>query len=137
MALYGEKTILKLGATTIPDLISISGMDSSVAAVELTVQGDLTKSYRPSQISEAGTLSFSVYYDPDVAVHATIRDYAINTSGTTIPTWTILFSDGTTHVFNAFVVSANLSGMDLEAEVMLEVELRITGVPTITPYVAP
>lgn len=130
MALFGENTKLELDGVEVPCLTEISGNDSSVDEVEITCIGDTHKRFRPSKISEAGTFSFSCYYDPSVAVHQTIRTLADTPE--TKP-WDIIFSDGTTFSFDAFVTSANVTGGNRDAEeIMLEVECRIDGKVTET-----
>lgn len=130
MTLYGEETILKLAGTAVPGLSEIGGPESSVAEVERTPLGETHKRFRPSAITEAGTISFKLFWDPSEAQHLTIRGYG-NVSA--IVAWEIEYSDGTTHGFNGFVTSANVTGGEQESEIMLEVELRIDGAVTETP----
>ena len=127
--MFGELTKLRLGGTIVDCLAEIGGPESSIAEVERTKLGSTHKSYRPSKIAEAGTISFKLYYDPSIGTHTTIRGYADESE---IVAWAIEYSDGTTHAFNGFVTSANITGGEQETEIMLEVELRIDGKVTET-----
>lgn len=132
MALFGESTRLFLEDVQVTGLTEISGNDSSVDEVEITAIGDTHKRFRPSKISEAGTFSFTVYYDPSVAVHQTIRTLA-DTPAT--KPWDIVFSDDTSFSFDAFVTSANITGGNRDAEeITMEVECRIDGAVTEGTY---
>lgn len=121
---FGELTKLKLGATLVAGVSELSGPQSSVAEVENTPLGATHKRFRPSKVSEAGTISVRLFWEPTDATHVTIRDYA------DVPetvAWTVEYSDGTEHAFNAFVTSANITGGEQETDIMCEVELRIDG----------
>lgn len=126
MALFGEATQIAVGGTTIAGVFDINGPDSSVTPVEKTPLGASQKQFRPSQITEAGTVSFSYYYDPSDATHVLVRGYA-NAPAATDPEWTITYSDGTTHVFDGFITQASMTGSELESEVACECEVQITG----------
>lgn len=125
MALFGEKTKLYFDDTQIAGVYEISGPESSVAEVERTPLGATSKQFRPSCQIESGTVSFSFYYDPANATHVALRGQLV-TSPTTNE-YRMEYSDGTTHTFDAFPTSINMTGTELESEVACEIELRITG----------
>jgi hypothetical protein len=131
MAMIGEATVLKYEGDVVAGVFSISGADSSVAEVERTALGDVSKQFRPSQQIEAGTISFSLYYNPADAMHNELRALAVVPSvPTDIPSWTIEFSNGFYNSFEAFITECNMSANEAEGETTLEFTLQITGAIT-------
>lgn len=133
MALPGENTTLSYDGSAVINLLTCTGPDSSVAEVETTVLGATAKTFRPNSISEAGTLSYSFYYDPDntvhQAIHASTKVPDVVTHVITIPD-----ADGTgstTFTQSAFTTSFSLSGMEDGGNITAEVEARITGTITV------
>jgi hypothetical protein len=129
MTLIGELTIFRFDGQVVPDVMEISGPEMSVAEVERTPLGATAKRFRPSKVTEAGTVDVTIYYNPANAQHAAILAAAQVPSTANCE---IEWSDGTKAAFAAFVTAANFTGGEQEAEVLLEVSLRIDGAVTIT-----
>ena len=126
----GEQTTLSYDGSAVANLISVEGPDSSVAEVETTSLDSTAKTFRPSQIPEAGTISYSFYFDGGNATHTAIQASA-KTPEIVSHVITLTGADGTsthTRTFNAFTTSFSLSGMEEESNVQAEVEARITDV---------
>ncbi len=126
MALFGEIATLKYGGTTVLCVYEMSFGGHSIAEVERTCLGDVSKRFRASQVSEAGTFDFSVYYDPEDATHVAIRSQSLVPLATN-PEWIVEYSNGYTHTFDGFVTQATIEGMDQETELSMKVSLRIDG----------
>ena len=129
----GENTTLSYDGTAVADLLSVDGPDSSVAEVETTSLDSTAKTFRPSEIPEQGTISYSFYFDPANTIHAAIQASA-KTPETVSHVITVPQSDGTgthTFTFNAFTTSFALSGMEDEGNLTADVSARITGVITV------
>lgn len=128
--LFGELT--KLFYRNVPaaevlvgEIQEISGPESSVAEVETTPLGATYKRFRPSKVVESGTVNFKVFYDPNNPTHSAIR--ALATTTPAVRVWAVEYSDTTRDTFDGFVTSCNISGGEQESEVMMEIEIRITG----------
>ncbi|MEZ5945217.1 MAG: phage tail tube protein [Planctomycetaceae bacterium] len=132
----GEGTILKVDVsatlTAVAQVISIDGPDSSVPEVETTHLGSSAKAYRPGEIPEAGSLDFSIYFDPSDTGHQELQTLAKTPSTVS---WQVTFSDGSTLDWEGFLTSFSLSGMEDESNLTADCSVRITGQITFTEVV--
>jgi hypothetical protein len=121
----GESTILKRAGVIVPGIESIGdGPESSVEVVDKTPMGTRHKRKRASKTTDSGSLDVKVFWNPSDPTHA-----AINASRDDSPTvdWALVFADGTTHVFDGFVTSVKVTGLESESEAMLEFSVEIDG----------
>ena len=134
MSVYaGEGTVLKVDVsstlTAVAQVVSISGPDSAVPEVETTHLGSTAKEYRPGEIPEAGTIDFSILFDPGNTGHAELVTLAKTPS---VVSWQVTFTDGSTMDWEGFLTSFSVSGMEDESNLAADCTVRITGQITFT-----
>lgn len=128
---HGFGTLLKKGATTIAEVVSISGPGMERDAIDAT-STDSANNAREfiGGLTNGGEVEIGVNFLPG---NATQKDlYKDELWGGTTDTWTIAWSDtpGTNDwTFSAFVIGF-APEMDLDAELSATIKLKITGKPT-------
>jgi hypothetical protein len=126
----GEKTKLFLVdgmdvEQNVPNLLSISGADSSVSEIDTTTLNTGFKTYRPSTICESGTVSFSVIYDP-ATIHSDLRDLIVDSPAN--QNWKIEYGDTSYDLFSGFLTKAAVSGGEVDgSEIICDFEIRISA----------
>lgn len=121
----GESTILKRAGTIVAGIESIGeGPEGTIEVVDKTPMGSQHKRKRASKTTDSGSVDVKAFWDPNDSVHA-----LINSARDDSPTveWTLEYSDGTTHVFDGFITSVKITGLEAESEAMLEFSVEIDG----------
>jgi len=92
-------TIVKYGATTVTEVVSLTLPDITHEDVDLTELTDTAKNYRPGLI-DPGTIPMTLRWDANATGAGTT---IFGKLGGAVETWTIAFYDAGTLTFEGFV----------------------------------
>lgn len=128
---------LKLGATAIGQVISISGPNTSVETVDVTELGDAYRTFLGTVIDN-GEISCVVHYDPDLASQTSVFDLLEDqvTSGETAnltpSTWVLTFTDATpaTYTFSGVLTGHNIESIEIGGVVTATFTIKLSGAIT-------
>ncbi len=128
-AKLGLGTLLKQGVTTIAEVVSISGPGLKRDTIDATNMG----STAPGReyifgLLDGGEVTLEVNFLPGDTTQQGLYHNMI--SGTTYLPFSIVWTDGTTWTFNAFVTAFQPTGK-VEDKLSASITLKITGVPTL------
>jgi predicted secreted protein len=127
-AIKAQGTVLKLGAgsplayTTIPEINSFNGPSGSATIIDVTDLSSTAKE-KLTGLHDNGQLSFECNFIPTNAQHVALRTAKENSS---MCSFQLIFSDGTTWSFNALVTGFSVSG-GVDGVVKSSVTLDISG----------
>ena len=106
----GQKLQIGLGSplayADIPEINSFSGPGGSAAVIDVTDLSSLSKEKRMG-LQDEGQLSFEFNFIPTNTYHVALR--TAKASGALTP-FKLIFTDGTTWSFNAYVLSVTVEG---------------------------
>jgi hypothetical protein len=113
-AIYSKTTLSVATSSGAPTLISgitnVAGINFSRPEIDITTMESTAKEYKPAALTDAGTLSFGLQYNPANTVHAYIVSQSANTT-TGNDRFKITFSDNTawgfTGSFTEFSITAD------------------------------
>lgn len=117
----GEEATFSFGGA-VAGLISISGPNVSVDAVDVTSCGDEFKKFRPHKQKNYGTVTAECYL-------TTATSAWVDTVGTVDQSFTVgTGTGGPSYGFTGFVLSAEISGLDAGgSEAKITIEIQVTS----------
>jgi hypothetical protein len=122
--------------TDLGEVNSVTGPAPSVASVETTNLQSTRHSYRPSKVPESGEVSFQIKIDPNNATQQILTGLM---DTPVVKNWKITWPDGMTtpanSTFAGFLTAYNVSGAELENNVVADITIKLTGAITRTPGV--
>ena len=128
-AIETQGTVFKIGNgdspltyTVISEVVSFSGFDGSAAEIDTTHLGSTAKEYLMG-LQDFGNLTLESNYLPADAGQVKLRTAKASRE---VQDFKIEFSDSSTATFQAYVLSASISG-GVDAKVDTSFNLRITG----------
>jgi len=127
-AIKAQGTLLKLGAgsplsyTTIPEVNSFTGPTGSAPIIDVTDLGSTAKE-KMTGLHDNGQLSFEINFIPDNAQHVALRAAK---EASTMCSFQLIFSDGTTWAFSGLVTGFSVSG-SVDGVIKASVSLDISG----------
>jgi hypothetical protein len=117
------------GTTYLPvaQRVTIDGPNIDVGEADTTTLDSTWKTNRPT-LPDAGDLSLTCFYDPADTGHIAI----FGMIGAAAKFWKLVFANvgPNKYVFNAWVKSFAVKGMDVEGNLTFELTLRLTGIIT-------
>jgi hypothetical protein len=123
----GTGAILKQAGTAVGQVtkIEISGYQAS--EIKIDNLGSTTLDTRPGLV-DAGSIKASIQFDP--ANQASLNASLV---AGTVETWLVQFPDGasTTFACSGWIKSLSVSGLEVDAVIMAELEIKLTGAWTI------
>lgn len=125
----GKGTLLKVKIssvlTTVAQRVSIDGPELEVGTAETTNLDSAKKTYRPT-ISDPGTLSGTLQYDPHDPTHL----YLFGLWDTPVlAEWQLVFADtdATTADFDGVLTKLKPTGMEVDGNLEAEFEIKLSG----------
>lgn len=137
----GEGTKLQVSIastmTTIAQVVTISGAGYELAAIDKTHLGSTFKTKRSSRLLDPGTLSLSIFYDPDETTHTLITTHIKTPPADPGDSFTLIFggdSDATPpqETFTGFFSKFEKNGMEVDGNLGADIEIVLTSLPTFT-----
>lgn len=111
---------------TVNGVTDISGPNLTSAEIEVTHLDSTAIEYKGAALTDAGTLDFSLQFNPTNTVHKYLLDSAA-TSSLTPSTFGLVFSDSTTYTFSGSVLDFGIKASDPKAGVLTaDVKVRLT-----------
>jgi len=136
-AIYSKTTLAVATGSGSPVLITgitnVQGINFSRPEIEITTMESTAKEYKPAALTDAGTLTFGLQYNPANAVHAYIVSQSANaTVGNDI--FKIRFSDNTDWNFTGSFTEFSISADDPSQGILTaNVSVRLSGVVDFNP----
>jgi len=136
-AIYSKTTLAVATGSGSPILITgitnIQGINFTRPEIEITTMESVAKEYKPAALTDAGTLTFGLQYNPANAVHAYIVSQSANaTVGNDI--FKIRFSDNTDWNFTGSFTEFSISADDPSQGILTaNVSVRLSGVVDFNP----
>lgn len=129
-AIY-SKTLLyiKSGSATaeIPNVTNIGGPNFSKPEIDITNMSSTSKEYKAAALSDPGTLTFGIQYNPGSNVHQYIVSQSAN-QGTANDLFAIKFSDNTLWNFTGSLLEFNITADDPSQGVLTaDCSVRLSG----------
>lgn len=116
----------------IAQIVSLDGPDRKVGTRETTILTSTSKTFDPT-IFDGGELSGQLLYDPKCDSHAVLEGLLTTPSR---DKWKIVFNDATngptTATFDAILTGFKPTGIEVEANLMADFTLKISGTVAIT-----
>lgn len=114
-AIYSKTTLSVATSSGAPTLISgvtnIGGPNFTRPEIDVTTMESTAKEYKPAALTDAGTLSFGLQYNPGNTVHQYIVSQSANTT-TGNDRFKIIFSDNTTWGFTGSFTEFSITADD-------------------------
>jgi hypothetical protein len=114
-AIYSKTTLSVATSSGAPTLISgitnVAGINFSRPEIDITTMESTAKEYKPAALTDAGTLSFGLQYNPANTVHQYIVSQSANTT-TGNDRFKIIFSDNTTWGFTGSFTEFSITADD-------------------------
>lgn len=110
-AIYSKTNLyIRSGSSEIeiPNVTNIGGPNFTKQEIEVTTMSSTAKEYKAAALSDAGTLTFGLQYNPSDATHAYIVSQSAN-QGTSTDLFKIKFSDGTNWRFSGSLLEFNIT----------------------------
>lgn len=118
-----EGTTVTIAGTEL-EVLSVQPPGGRVAEVETTNLSNTDKTFRPSQIGEAGEVTLTVQYDP--AVHGALLTK-------TVVACSVNYPGGAADSFQGFVTALDPDEAGQDSNHEASITIRITGAVTRTP----
>lgn len=131
----GNLAVLKHGVsstyTAIAQVVSIDGPDIKVGSCDNTVLGATVKVSRGT-IPDNGTVSMTIFFDPQNTLHKSIYGFAATPS---TEQWEIAFGDTgtTTCAFTGYISGFKVNGMEVESNLGADIEITVASALTWAP----
>jgi hypothetical protein len=114
-AIYSKTTLSVATSSGAPTLISgvtnIGGPNFTRPEIDVTTMESTAKEYKPAALTDAGTLSFGLQYNPANGVHSYIVSQSANTTAGN-DRFKITFSDNTTWGFTGSFTEFSITADD-------------------------
>lgn len=134
-AIYSKTQLyIKSGSAEayINGVTNIGGPNFSKAEIDVTHMGSSAKEYKAAALSDPGTLTFGLQFNPTDATHVYLRDQAY-TQGASADLFKILFYDGTNWRFTGSLLSLNITAQDPSQGILTaEASVRLSGAVNFT-----
>lgn len=136
-AIYSKTTLAVATGSGAPTLIygitNIGGPNLSRPEIDITTMESVAKEYKAAALTDPGTLTFGLQYNPANAVHAYIvSQSANNVVGNDI--FKITFSDGTDWNFTGSFTAFNITADDPSQGILTaDVSVRLSGAINFNP----
>lgn len=128
-AKLGMGTLLKQGATTIAEVVSISGPGMKRDKIDATNFSSLNNAREFIYgLLDGGEIELELNFLPSDATQQALTTQLL--TGTTFLAYSIVWTDGTTWTFNALVTAFQPTGK-VEDKLTASCTLAITGAPTL------
>ncbi len=125
----GQGTIIKMGGSSIAQVVEIDGPDYTVPSVDKTNLADVFRRMRAG-LPEPGKATFTIQYDPQAATHNTITN-AIQTFPQTVTAFIILWNTvngADSWNCNGFITKFHPKGMNQDDNLEADVEIQFDSV---------
>lgn len=111
--------------TTIGQRTSISGPELSISTLEVTDLDSLAREYRPL-LPDSGKITMKAWYDPNDSTMTTLQGWVLAPA---VQQWKLVFNSSPARnaTFDGFLTKFNLSGMEVDGYVEVDIEIQITG----------
>lgn len=135
--LSGEGTVLSYSDTgsvytAVACSVTISGPKMEISSINCSTLADTHKHFRPSLISDPGSLDVEGFFDPSEASAVHLFNLA---DVPEMEYWKLEFSDGSDMAFTGFLTSFEVNGMELEGNLGFSASIKISGQVVLTPAV--
>ena len=113
--------------TEIANVTNIGGPNFSKPEIDITNMSSTSKEYKAAALSDPGTLTFGLQYNPSNATHAYIVSQSAN-QGTSEDRFKIKFSDGTNWRFSGSFLEFNITADDPSQGILTaDCSVRLSG----------
>ena len=136
-AIYSKTTLSVATSSGNPTLISgvtnIGGPNFTRPEIDITTMESVAKEYKPAALTDAGTLTFGLQYNPANLVHQYIVSQSANaTLGNDI--FKITFSDGTDWNFTGSFTEFSITADDPSQGILTaNASVRLSGAVNFNP----
>lgn len=129
-AIYSKTNLFVLSGSTaaeIPNVTNIGGPNFSKPEIDITNMSSTAKEYKAAALSDPGTLTFGLQYNPGSTVHQYIVSQSAN-QGTGTDYFSIKFSDGTSWRFSGSFLEFNITADDPSQGILTaDCSVRLSG----------
>lgn len=134
-AIYSKTNLyIYSGSATheIANVTNIGGPNFSKPEIDVTNMSSTAKEYKAAALSDPGTLTFGLQYNPTNGIHSYLVSQAAN-QGTTTDSFKIAFSDGSNWRFSGSLLEFNITADDPSQGILTaDCSVRLSGAVNFT-----